>query len=229
MMTDLRPMELPPSNGVIDRRTFLPRMAQGQRVLHLGCVDEGLTLARSGTGRLLHEELARVADTLVGVDLSAAGLAELQSVVPGDYVHGNVEELGDLDLPEVDLVIAAELIEHLPNPGRFYRALGEYLRSTGARALLTTPNSYSWVNQAKFAFTRREPTHPDHVLTYSPVTLQRTLESAHLEPVAWWCHAWKRPASFGGVGRNLVDRAVLGWNPWLAPGIVVEVRPLPER
>jgi len=187
--------DLPQLEGVVDRRTFLPTLAEGRRVLHLGCVDEGLTAERSGTGALLHEELNLVASDLVGVDLSSAGLKELGAIVPGSYVHGDVEHLGLLQLPACDLVIAAELIEHLGSPHLFYAELRRYLVWSGASAVLTTPNAHGWVGQLRFAVTRRELVHPDHVLVYTPTTLDRSLRASGLLPTGWWSHAWERVGS----------------------------------
>lgn len=219
---------LPQNTRLVDRRKFLPSVAAGRRVLHLGCVDEGLTTERSGTGALLHEELAKVATELTGVDLSRDGLHDLEAIVPGTYIHGNVEELSTLDLPSCDLVIAAELIEHLGNPARFYEGLHTYLSATGASAILTTPNAHGWVNQARFALLRSELVHPDHVLVYSPTTLHRALSAANLEPVEWWSHGWSRgERSVGQFLRRCVDRLVLGWNPWLGPGLIVRVEARP--
>ena len=216
--------DLPALAGVVDRRFFLPELAAGQRVLHLGCVDEGLTMQRSGTGALLHEQLAQVARDLVGVDISREGLELLESLVPGRYVHGDIETLGSLQLPPCDLVIVAEVIEHLKNPHRFYCELASYLRGSGATAVLTTPNAHGWVNQLRFAATRKELVHEDHLLVYTPTTLARSLTTANLKPTAWWVHSWARGGSAGSRVRSLVDTAVLRWNPWLGPGLIVQVR-----
>ena len=214
----------PRIDGVVDRRRYLPQRASGLRVVHLGCVDEHLTRIRAGTGDLLHEELMAVAKELVGVDISKQGLADLSALVPGRYVQGDVEELSSLGLPEqCDLVVAAELIEHVANPGRFLTELRRYLAATGATALITTPNAYSWTHFVTFALRRREMTHPDHLCLYSPTTLVRALEGAGLEAKALYAHAWQGRA---GARRllSVLDAAVYRWNPLLAVGLVVEVR-----
>lgn len=210
---------------VVDRRIFLPEVASGLRVLHLGCADDGLTAVRFGTGDLLHEELSKVAQTLTGVDLSRDALGKLASFVPGTYICGDVEHLADLNLPSSDLVIATELIEHLGNPLHFLKALRQYLERTGATAILTTPNAFAWTNQLQFILTRSEQVHPDHLLVYTPSTLHRTLCSANLAPIKWWSHGWTRNGrSLGQATRRTLDRIALRWNPWLAPGIIVQVR-----
>lgn len=217
-------MALPRCSGMVDRRSFIPRRAEGQRVLHLGCVDDKFLESRIGTTDLLHASLAAVAAEIVGVDISEDGLRQLAAVVPGRYVHGDVEKLSTLDLPEFDLVIAGEIIEHLGSPGSFLSELRTVLERSGATALITTPNAYSWMGFARFALRRREPTHPDHVCVFSPVTLQRSLDQAGLEVVDFWAHRWSEGSKLRHRLRGAIDASVLRWTPWLAVGLVVEVR-----
>jgi hypothetical protein len=219
---------LPPCDGVVDRRAFLPGLARDRKVVHLGCVDEHLTLARAGTGDLLHQELHRVCASLLGVDISVDGLAALRSVVPGDYLHGDVERLDELVLPAAEVVIAAELIEHLGNPGLFLDGLHAYLTQTGAVAVVTTPNAYAWAATARFGLWAREATHPDHRLVYSPVTLDITLQRSGLQPVRRYAHAWHRGPGARARLLDAAERRLYRRRPWLAPGLVylVEASPL---
>jgi 2-polyprenyl-3-methyl-5-hydroxy-6-metoxy-1,4-benzoquinol methylase len=215
---------LPPVDGIVDRRMYLPQRAAGLRVLHLGCVDEHLTAERAGTGSLLHEELAKVATDLTGVDISKDGLDLLAGLVPGVYVHGDVEHLDELELPPCELVIAPELIEHLGAPAAFLRQLRTYLSATGATALVTTPNAYSWRHFASVSVRRREMVHPDHRVLFSPSTLLRSFDDAGLEVERFLVHAWRPGRGFRSALLGALDRAVLRVNPYLAVGLVVEVR-----
>jgi predicted TPR repeat methyltransferase len=215
---------LPDVDEIVDQRRWIPLRASGLRVLHLGCVDEHLTEQRAGTGALLHEELAKVTSSLTGVDISESGLETMERLVPGVYLLGDIEALDQLDLPEVDLVIAAEVIEHLGSPGRFLTGLRDYLDGTSAVALITTPNAFGWRAMTSFAFWRRETVHPDHRLLYSPVTLVRTIELAGLEVRSMRVHTWR--AERRGARQvvvSLIDAALLKWNPWLGVGLVFEV------
>lgn len=217
---------LPPVAGVIDRRRFLPDMAAGKRVVHLGCVDEHLVEHRFGTGALLHEQLMQVTDALVGVDLSPTGLRLMRELLPGDYLEGDVHQLSALALPaSCDLVLAPEIIEHLAAPGVFLDELRSYLVRSGATAIVTTPNSYSWTHNVRFALRRREWVHPDHRVVYSPTTLLRSFELAGLACTSLYVHAWDRSRPRDRV-LNLVDRGVLAWNPLLGVGLVAAVAPV---
>lgn len=222
-------LPLPHCTGVVDRRRFLPERVAGLRVLHLGCVDEHLLERRIGTEQLLHAVLTESSAEIIGVDISEEGLKQIAAVVPGTYLHGDVEQLSSLDLPEFDVVVAGEIIEHLGRPGQFLEELRTVLERAGASAIITTPNAYSWMGFARFALRRREPTHPDHVAIYSPVTLERALEQAGLEVVNFWAHRWTEGSKLRHRFRTIVDNTVLKWTPWLAVGLVVEVRARPGR
>ena len=219
---------LPPLAGVVDRRAFLLREATGRRVVHLGCVDDRLTETRLDAGLHLHASFSGVTAALVGVDISASGIDLLRVRVPGDYEVGDVQALGDVPLPDaVDVVIASELIEHLPSPGLFLAGLRELLASRGATGIITTPNAYGWVSFGKLALRRKEPTHPDHVLVYSPYTLVNALRAAGLSVDELYMHDWERPPGAANRARGLLARAVRRWNPYLSPGLVVRVSATP--
>lgn len=212
---------------IVDRRRFVPELARGKRVLHLGCVDEHVTAARHGTGDLLHQELAAVTADLVGVDLSREGLEEIARLVPGRYLYGDVEHLELIDLPEqVDLVVAAELIEHLGAPSLFLEGLRRYLEQTGATAVITTPNAYSWRHFLAVGLRRPEQVHEDHRVLYSLTTLTRSLTAAGLHVERALVHSWADSTTTRGRVAALIDRAVLRWQPLLAVGLLVEVAPI---
>lgn len=218
-------LAVPECAGIVNRRDFLPTQARNQRVVHLGCVDDHLLSSRAEAGTLLHPALAKVASELVGVDISVSGVQQLSERSPGKYVVGDVETLEAVELPaECDLVIAGEIIEHLTRPGAFLEGLAAYLKKTQARALITTPNAYSWIGFLRFAMGGREPTHPDHVLMFSPATMRRILAVSGLELQALYAHRWDRRVGVVGKLLDVADRVALRRNPWLCVGLVAEVR-----
>jgi hypothetical protein len=56
-------------------------------------------------------------------------------------------------------------------------------------------------------------------MLFSPTTLQTAIDSAGLSALTWWAYAWD-PRGLKG----LVDRLLYAWNPWLAPGMAVQVK-----
>ncbi|MBI2933102.1 MAG: class I SAM-dependent methyltransferase [Planctomycetes bacterium] len=141
-------------------------------MLHLGCADWPFTARRIGEGALLHKELAAVCARLIGVDLSAEGIAMLRSHFP-EWELNVADACVFVPSEPVDAVVASELIEHLENPGMLLRTLASWVTPT-TRLILSTPNAYS-LKGASRALCGREYAHPDHVVHFSTTTLTQLL------------------------------------------------------
>ena len=62
--------KVPKINIVKGRIEFVLEKCKEKKVLHLGCVDEGMTKERIKDGILMHLQLIRVAKQVWGVDKS---------------------------------------------------------------------------------------------------------------------------------------------------------------
>lgn len=168
------PMEKLTVPRPVDRIPFLRGAVAGRRVLDLGAMDETAWQAKRGLGTWLHEELARSATAVLGVDASPAVPAE--GLVTGErsrIIGGDISRLGALLAEtgfEPEIVVAGELIEHLENPLAFLRGFGEIPVLQGKRLLLTTPNA-SALHNVLVGMLSRESTHRDHLCILSYKTL----------------------------------------------------------
>ena len=153
----------------VDRLAFLREACRGKRVLDLGCYDE-TSLVKEGTSHWLHGEIGRVAASVLGVDSADALPAE--GLVTGDnsrIVRGDVMRLDGVARPEdLDVIVAGELLEHLPDALGFLSGLRRLF--AGRELVLTTPNATSLTNML-LGLTGRENNHPDHLQIYSLKTL----------------------------------------------------------
>lgn len=172
---------------VEDRAAWLEALSAGVsgRVAHLGCADSPYTGELLSTGMLLHTRLVRAAD-VTGFDVDAQSLAVLRRAFPGErFVEADVtagvpsEERG-----AYDLVVAGEVLEHVPDADSFLRGCAALLHP-GGRLCVTVPNACSPKIGLR-ALAGRESVHPDHRTYYGPRTLTRTLDGAgyELESVA---------------------------------------------
>ena len=74
-----------------------------------------------------------------------------------------------------DVIFAADLIEHLSNPGMFLQSCARNLKPNG-RLIITTPNCFNLFNIAE-KFSKNEPTvNKDHTCYFNFKTLKRLLE-----------------------------------------------------
>ena len=163
-------------NGVVAARAeaLLPA---GGRVLDLGCASGGLlALLRPRAGHLAGLELSRSA---------AAAAAQIGDEV----VQGSIE---DPDLPfapgSYDVVVLADVIEHLPRPqAALARAIG-WARPGGA-VVVSVPNIAHW--RARLTLARGQwPSHDSgtfdssHLRFFTHASLDGLLRDAGLVDVA---------------------------------------------
>lgn len=193
---------------VRDRGLWLERLcaetAPGA-VAHIGCTDSPYTYERLAAEVLLHQQLVRVAP-VTGFDVDADALAMLQKALPLEkFVLADVT----LGVPEgergrYELVVAGEVLEHVPDADAFLRGCAQLLRP-GGRICVTVPNACS-PKIGMRSLAGREVIHPDHRTYYGPRTLVRTLRGAGFEPESvGTCLA---PAgTTGGVVYHLLVRA----------------------
>jgi 2-polyprenyl-3-methyl-5-hydroxy-6-metoxy-1,4-benzoquinol methylase len=164
----------------VDRSTYiLNHIAPGQRILDIGCACAPNTIRNWDMGTLLHKKVHDSAKAcgaqLVGMDLDGPSLKWLQEKMPGaEFVHGDAQKYLDASGRCFDLIIAGDVIEHLPNPGLFLESCLP-LMMPGGRMLITTVNAFGVARIAKTLF-YHEAVHPEHTAYFSQKTLKRLCE-----------------------------------------------------
>jgi hypothetical protein len=166
----------PEAKIVKGRTEFVVDKCRNKKVLHLGCVDEGLTEDRVTSGSLLHLQLMGVSEHLWGLDISPDGLRHLKglgirNLILGDAEH--LEAIEELKGRQFDIILASEIIEHLDNAGIFLNSV-KSLFSSDTEMILTTPNAFSFT-RFRCAFKKYEYVHPDHNYWFSWKTLSTLL------------------------------------------------------
>ncbi len=119
------------------RYLFAARLARGKRVLDLGC--------GAGYGAA---ELARVAQWVTGVDIAAEAIAyaQLHYRLPNlEYLESPCEAVAKPDA-SFDLVVAFEVMEHLPDANALL-AEGRRLLAPGGQLVISTPNRLYYERQ----------------------------------------------------------------------------------
>jgi 2-polyprenyl-3-methyl-5-hydroxy-6-metoxy-1,4-benzoquinol methylase len=161
---------------IIGRQEFVVEYAAGKRVLHLGCVDEGLTEKKHQEGLLLHERLHKNTRELWGVDVDIEGLRWMQERGYPHLYQADIEELHtvtELKGQNFDLILLSEVMEHLDNPGRFLQG-AHFLFGPDTELLITVPNATSLANWMT-NWQAKELVHPDHNYWFSLHTLTALL------------------------------------------------------
>jgi SAM-dependent methyltransferase len=168
---------------VRDRAAWLEQLCariDPGEVAHLGCADSPYTSELLAGGSLLHTRLAGVA-RVTGIDVDARGLDLLQRELRGErFVLADITAgVPDEERGRYALLIAGEVLEHVPDADAFLRACATLLSADG-RLCVTVPNACSPKIGLR-ALAGRESVHPDHRVYFGPRTLARTLTGAGFE------------------------------------------------
>jgi 2-polyprenyl-3-methyl-5-hydroxy-6-metoxy-1,4-benzoquinol methylase len=124
-----------------DRLDLLRDLCAGRSVLDVGCVDHEAALV--GRPGWLHGELVAVAASCVGLDPERDGIEAMRRR-GFDAFEGRVDEVPEevRHRSPFDVVVAGEIIEHLPDPSALFAMAADLLVPGGSLAV-TTPNPYA--------------------------------------------------------------------------------------
>ena len=174
---------------VIDRNSALRNLVYGKRVVHVGCADHlGLIAQKRRSGRYLHDILLEAASSVVGLDVNTDALMEMKNIGFGDLYTPD-------DFPyetSFDVIVAADVIEHVSNVGDFLNGLR---RIECSRIVITTPNAFRLMNRRLW---RSELINTDHRYWFSPYTLARILRDSRIVVEKMYYTdsvSWRRPLS----------------------------------
>lgn len=119
-----------------DRIEYLKSIARGRRVLDVGVVEHDSS--RAGSDAWLHRHIAGAASYCLGIDILEEGVrklaAEGYNVAVADITRDTLAE-------KFEVIIAGEVIEHLPSPQSLFRFAFQTLVPGGV-LVFTTPNPY---------------------------------------------------------------------------------------
>lgn len=147
------------------RIPYIVARCQGLRVLNLG--------SASGS---LHDAIKTSAVRVVGVDHEPGPNTDVWLDLD-DY-----EAMQAWEMPEVDLIVCAETIEHVCNPGWLLRKLKR--DAPGIPLLLTTANAHGLGNQT-WVTRGYINVNSDHVAWYCVQTLKTLLGKCQYQADAW--------------------------------------------
>lgn len=126
---------------VEDRSAFIVERCRGRRVLDIGCVAHDVERMKSPDW--LHGRVAAAAASCLGVDVLPEGVEHMRragyDVLTHDLTHGPgpVGEAGPFDV-----IVAGELIEHVPSLDMLFEAARDLLTDDG-QLVITTPNPWA--------------------------------------------------------------------------------------
>jgi SAM-dependent methyltransferase len=211
--------------GLVHRVEIIKKMCEGRSVLHLGCTNYPYTSESLENGSLLHLELGKLCGELYGFDFDEEGIRVLSDSGVENLYRADLEVLEDVDLDrKFDVIIAGEMIEHLPNPGLFLRGIGRFMHE-GSKLVITTINAYCAMRFFIYAVRGKgglnEPVHPDHVAYYSFRTLRLLVEKEGLRVDEFFFYdLGKEHRPFNRKIYNLINDVSVWFSPQLSDGLI---------
>lgn len=136
-----------------------------KKVLDLGCVQHDLS--NINNPNWLHGNIVKHAKTVLGVDCLENEVKVLKEQGL-NVICANVEEI-TLD-DKFEVIVAGDLIEHLPNPGRFLERVYDLLTPDGI-FLVTTPNPVHFMRFIQLFLRGRVTVNSEHTCWFNEEVL----------------------------------------------------------
>lgn len=185
-----------PRMQVVSRDKWLVELVRDKSILHVGCTDHPITAAKIANGQILHGQLLQSAKQVVGLDYDVEGVSRLRELFPKhEFIIQNAEELPtctSLQNRKFQMVVAADVVEHLSNFGMFLEGV-KLLLETDGKLVLTTPSAFSIKRMVPMAIFGVERVHPDHTAYYSLATLNCILSRYGFEIETSVMFQWQNP------------------------------------
>lgn len=208
-----------PRHPLVDRDAYLLELCRGRMVAHLGACDAPMSREKAQVGELLHQKMQGLCAVLTGYDNDQGAIKLLASEFGlKDIVYRDLSEPFVADEASANLVICADIIEHVNNVGNLLESCRRLL-VPGGELVLTTINALS-VKQAVRSLMGREPVHPDHVAYYSYATLGRLIGRFGFEMTHCRFFPYVTVSRLAGIAFG----ALYSMAPQSADGIIVVAR-----
>jgi 2-polyprenyl-3-methyl-5-hydroxy-6-metoxy-1,4-benzoquinol methylase len=205
-----------PRIKMIRRDEWLIESCRNKKVLHVGCTDSPITAEKVASRELLHFKLAEVADQIIGLDIDREGIAVLSELMPNQtFILHSAEELNvcqPLAGESFDVIVAADVIEHMSNIGLFFAGVQNLLAPNG-KLLISTPQAFSIKRMIPMLFMGYEYVHFDHIAYFSVATLSRLLSRYGLNVGNIYMFQWYNPTLKNWLANTLLSPIL-----WLSGG-----------
>lgn len=195
---------------------FIVERCRGRSVLDIGCINHSAANAITLGDDWLHRRIKDAAASVTGLDT----LAEDAAVLNGRGYDITVADAQDFDLGRTfDVVVAADLIEHLTDIGGFLRSVQRHM-TQGSSLILTTPNPFGFEQMMQVLLRGRAVVNAEHTVWLDPGVAFALLQREGLEVSAFqWIDSdpgW-RPGSTATRVLHSTGRAVGRLRPMVRP------------
>jgi len=180
--------------GKGDMYEIIRENISGKSVLDVSCVGAIKRAVPKNGNNYMHGFISRHAKYCIGVDLNERGVAKLNGL-GYNCVVGDAENLAMGDKFEV--IVAANLIEHLSNIGKFLESAKGHLSPEGS-LIIATPNPFFLWRFIEIILKDNFAMNVEHTCWFDPKTLGCLLlqHGFHIKAMYWSTSYHVKPHSY---------------------------------
>ncbi|MFE4107911.1 class I SAM-dependent methyltransferase [Almyronema epifaneia] len=205
------------------RDKFILEHCSKKSVLHVGCTDYPFFIENSKSEYFLHKKVVDVSEKTVGIDISQAEIDTMKTLGYEVY-QVDAQKMSEFFQNNLfDVVLLADVIEHIPNPGLVFQESVKLLKKDG-KIIVTVPNAFGIIRFLK-TFFRYEQVHPDHISYYSSGTLETLAKRFDLKIVEMsWYQFEVRDKRWIVYLSAFLERIATVCFPWQAEGCLAVMK-----
>lgn len=143
----------------------------GKNVLDVGCIGQDIKVYDDNW---LHRQISLVANNLDGVDINGDEIDKLNDLGYSIY------NFNDLKKNQYDIVIMADVIEHVNNPVSFIQQYLPYINPSG-KIVICTPNPNRARNFISILLFNKYGLNEEHTMWFCPKTLSEIIRRLELQ------------------------------------------------
>jgi len=155
-----------------EKISLIVKLCHGKTVLDIGCAGQDLSI---NNPEWLHNKIKSVASDLDGVDIEPGSIRQMKEL---GYSVVSEDEL-KLTGKKYQVVLMADVIEHVNDPVEFLRFYSSFLATDG-RLVITTPNAHGIRNFTSILASNNYSVNPQHTFWLCPKTMIEITQRAGL-------------------------------------------------
>jgi 2-polyprenyl-3-methyl-5-hydroxy-6-metoxy-1,4-benzoquinol methylase len=195
---------------------IITQFCTGQKVLDVGCIGQDRNYAADNW---LHEKVKRIAQKIDGVDILED---EIKILRKNGYSIYTIEELQATN-NRYDVVLMADVIEHVNDPVAFLSFYAQFLSPTGVM-LITTPNANRANNFINILFNNNYSVNPEHTFWFCPRTFAEVVQRAQLNVKDFrWASHYYTSSRVSGVYQKFkfaLSNLLISWRSNFNPNMI---------
>jgi SAM-dependent methyltransferase len=157
-----------------EKITFILEKSKSKTVLDVGCGGAFAYFDDARPEDTLIYDLIKTSKHVVGIDIDQKAIDNLFKFGFEVY-QGDAQNLQNLPYTHFEVIVASDLIEHLPNLEGFFMSMRRYM-DADSTLILSSHYPYSFNNFLRVITFREPNVRTDHVCSFEKANLERLCE-----------------------------------------------------